>query len=151
MRYSRTVKILMVIILAAFQSLPSVAATSVKVHVSATVLPYVDFRASQNVKSYQVRSEDLQRGYIDLPNAITVNLRTNTQNGVHVMIENLGSGTVLVKESGSAVYAESWLTLDNAGYRRGEPVSKQFDSRIILPPDAQEGTYPFAVAMLSAQ
>lgn len=151
MRSSRSIKIMVMFFFAAFLAMPSFATTSAKIHVSATVLPYVNFNAVQNVYTYQVKSEDLQRGYVDLPDSITVNLRTNTQNGVNVMIENSGSGKVLVRERGTADFTESQITLNNAGYRRGEQISKRYDSRIILPVDAQEGTYPFAIAMMTTQ
>ena len=40
---------------------PAFAATSAKIHVSATVLPFVSFNAAQHVATYQVSSEDLRR------------------------------------------------------------------------------------------
>jgi hypothetical protein len=152
MRYSRAIKIAVMFFFAAFMAMPSFAATSsAKILVTATVLPYVNFNAAQNVSTYQVRSEDLQRGYVDLPGSITVNLKTNTQNGVHVMIENWGGGKVLVSESGTGIFTESQLTLNSAGYRPGTQISKRYDSRIMLPADAQEGTYPFDIAMMTSQ
>lgn len=69
---------------------PTLAATSARLQVSATVLPFVSFNATQHVTTYQVKSDDLIRGYIDLPNSITVNVRTNLNGGVPVMVDNWG-------------------------------------------------------------
>ncbi len=129
---------------------PGLAATSCQIRVSATILPYVSFNAAQHVMTYQVTSEDLKKGYVDLPNAITVNVRTNVNSGVPVIIDNWGNGKVLVKESGSASFSESSFTLNIAGYRLNSVITKNYDSRIILPADAQEGVYPFSISMTPA-
>lgn len=150
MRSSTYIEILGIIIFAAFLAPPSFAATSAKLHVSATILPYVSFHATQDVTTYQVRNEDLLRGYVDLPSSITVTLRTNVQRGVNVIIDNGGYGKVLIKESGTGNFTDSLLTLNTAGYRPGEQISKHYDSRIVLPADALEGTYPFTIAMTPA-
>ena len=67
---------------------PTFAATSARLQVSATVLPFVSFNASQHVTAYQVTSDDMKRGYIDLPNAITVNIKTNLNGEVPVIVDN---------------------------------------------------------------
>jgi hypothetical protein len=126
------------------------AATSAKIQVSATVLPFVSFNAAQHVMTYQVNSEDLKRGYVDLPNAITVNVRTNLNGGVPVIVDNWGEGKVLVKESGTGNLPGSSFTLHTAGFRPNTFISKNFDSRIVLPADAREGVYPLTISMSPA-
>ncbi len=129
---------------------PAFAATSASIHVSATVLPFVSFNAAQHVATYQVSSEDLRRGYVDLPNAITVNVRTNMSGGVPVFVDNWGGGRILVKESGTGNFQENSFTLNTAGYRPNSLISKHYDSRIILPADAREGVYPLTISMSPA-
>ena len=126
------------------------AATSAKIQVSATVLPFVSFNATQHVTTYQVKSEDLIRGYIDLPNVITVNVRTNLNGGVPVIVDNWGEGKVLVKESGTGNFSDSSFTLNTVGFRPNTLISKNFDSRIVLPADAREGVYPLTISMSPA-
>lgn len=127
---------------------PSFAATSARIQVIATVLPFVSFNASQHVATYQVRSEDLRRGYVDLPNSLTVTLRTNVGSGVPVIIDNWGSGRVLVRESGTGTFADGTFVVNTAGYRAGAVISKNFDSRVVLQPDAREGVYPLTISLM---
>jgi hypothetical protein len=129
---------------------PGFAATSARIQVSATILPFVSFNATQHVTTYQVKSEDLKRGYIDLPNVITVNLRTNLNGGVPVIVDNWGGGKVLIKESGTGIFSDSSFTLNTAGFRTNTLISKNFDSRIVLPTDAREGVYPLTISMSPA-
>jgi len=128
----------------------SFAATSARLQVSATILPFVSFNATQHVTTYQVKSEDLKRGYIDLPNAITVHVKTNMNGGVPVIVDNWGEGKVLVKESGTGIFSGSSFTLNTVGFRPNTSISKNYDSRIVLPADAQEGVYPLNITMTPA-
>jgi hypothetical protein len=134
-----------------FGSYPAFAATSARIQVTATILPFLNFNATQHIATYHVSSEDLKRGYVDLPNAITVNVRTNVSGGVPVIVDNWGGGgRVLVKESGTGNFRESSFTLNTAGYRANSLISKNFDSRIVLPADAKEGMYTFNISMTPA-
>ena len=131
-----------------FSSAPCLAAgNSTTVRVSATVLPFVSLAASQRVASYQVRSEDLRRGYVDLPDSLMVNFSTNVNGGVPVSIESAGAGSVLVSESGKGSYVANLFTLNTSGRGAGEKISQGLDTRIMLPADAREGTYPLTIAM----
>lgn len=131
-------------------SVPVLAATSARIHVTANVLPFLSFNATQHLTTYQVRSTDLKRGYIDLPSAITVNIRTNVNSSVPVIVDNWGNGKVLVKESSSGSFSDGSFIVNVAAYRPGTVISKNFDSRILLPPDAQEGVYPLTISMMPA-
>ena len=131
------------------------AAASAKLRVSATVTPFISFNAVQNVSTYQINSDDLKRGYVDLPNSITIRMRTNLNTGVPVLVENSGtsgenSGTagVLVKQSGSPSYLGSVFTLRIVDYHPNTPVSINCDSRVVLTVDAQEGNYPLVLSII---
>jgi len=128
----------------------SFAATSAKVHVTATVLPFVSFDAIQHVTTYQVNSDDIKRGYIDLPNSMTVKVRTNLNAGVPVIVENAGVGRVLIRESGRADFVGNTFTLNTADYRPNTQISKNYDSRIVLSADAKDGIYPLIISMAPA-
>jgi hypothetical protein len=133
-----------------FGTCPAFATTSARLHVSATVLPFVNFNASQHVAVYHVNSQDLKRGYVDLPNVITVNLRTNVKNRVPVIVDSLCGGRLLIRESGTGNFQENSFTLDTAAYRPNSLISKNYDSRIVLPADAREGVYTFNITMTPA-
>lgn len=128
----------------------SFAATSAKLHLTATVPPYVSLNATQRITSYQVRSEDLQRGYVDLPGAVTVTVRSNLSSGVPIVVDNGGIGQVLLRESGLGTFADGSFTLNTAGFLPYTVITKNLDSRIVLPADAREGVYPFAISVVSA-
>ena len=126
------------------------AAASAKLHLSATVTPFLSFNAIQNVTTYQINSEDIKRGYVDLPNAITLQVRTNLNAGVPVMVENSGTAKLLFKESGRSGFAGNAFTVDSASYRFNTPIRKSYDSRIILSTDAQEGSFPLLLFITPA-
>lgn len=128
----------------------SFASASARLHVTATVPPFVSFNAVQSVTSYQVNSGDIRRGYVDLPRSMTVRLRTNLSTGVPVLVENSGEGSILVRESGRADFVGNSFTLSTAGYSANAQINKSYDIRILLPSDAKDGTYPLVIAMAPA-
>jgi hypothetical protein len=131
-------------------AIPSIAGTSAKLQVTASVLPFVKFSAVQHVASYTVSSDDIKRGYVDLPDSLTVNVSTNVNGGVPVVVENWGGGRLLVKESGTGNFSDSSFTLNTAGYRPNTLVSKNYDSRVVLPANSQEGIFPLTISMMPA-
>lgn len=124
------------------------AGASAKLSVSATVIPFVSFTAIQNVSTYQVNGEDIRRGYVDLPGSITLRVRTNLFTGVPVVVENPGAARILVKESTSSLYGGSPFTLSTSDFHPNTPVSIPCDSRVVLPADAKEGSYPLAFSII---
>lgn len=126
------------------------AATSAELQLSATVLPFVSFNAVQHVASYRVNSDDIKKGYVDLPNSVTVKVRTNLGTGVPVTVENSAGGNVLIRESGGADFQGNMFTMDTAGHRPNTPISRSYDFRILLSADAKDGTYPLAISMAPA-
>jgi hypothetical protein len=126
------------------------ATVSANLHVNATVLPIVNFNAVQRITNYQVRNEDLLKGYIDLPNSITVTLRTNTNGRIPIIIDNWGIGKILIRESGTADFMETFLTVNASEYRTGEPINRNYDLRIVLPAETQEGIYPLNISMTTS-
>jgi hypothetical protein len=126
------------------------AAAPAKLRVSATILPFLSLNAVQNVTTYQVKTADIQRGYIDLPNAITIKVRTNLNTGVPVIVENSGTAKVLIKEKGRPVFVGNTFTVDASEFRPNLPFSKDYDSRIILSSDAQEGNFPLLISITPA-
>jgi hypothetical protein len=130
---------------------PVFAGTSATLSVGATIKPWMKFTSTQHVATYQVSSEDLKKGYVDLANVITVNLSTNNSAGVRVLVGNGDGGEVLLKESGTAAeFATSSFTMTPSGYRAGTLISKRYDSRIPLPSDARVGTYPLTLTLMPA-
>lgn len=126
------------------------AATPAKLHLSASVAPFYSFNAVQNVTAYQVNKEDLQRGYIDLPNSITVQVRTNLNAGVPVLVENSAAARVLIRESGGSGFQENAFTVKTSDYRPNTPFSKSYDFRIVLTDGASEGNFPLVLSVTPA-
>jgi hypothetical protein len=114
------------------------------------VLPFVSFNAAQRVSNYQVQDVDIKRGYVDLPNAISIDIKTNVAERVPVIIEGGANCRILFKESGTELYSDSTFTVNTAGYRPNSLITKTYDSRIILPADTRKGTYPLVITMMPA-
>ena len=123
---------------------------SAKIHVTATVLPFVSFNAIQHISTYRVNNDDIKRGYIDIPNSMTVNVRTNLNAGVPVILEHPEGGRVLVRENGRADFVANTFTLNTSDYLPNTPVSKNYDFRILLSKDVKDVVYPLSVTMAPA-
>ena len=150
MRSSNFSIALIIIAITLFAASSSLAATSAKVRVTATVLPFVSLDAVQHVRTYQINSDDIKRGYVDLPNSMTVKVRTNLNTGVPVVVENSGDFRILISESGRADFMGSMITLNTSDYRPNTQISKTYDSRIVLSADAKDGIYPLIISMAPA-
>jgi hypothetical protein len=123
---------------------------SAKIHITATVLPFVSFNAIQNIRTYWVDNNDIKRGYIDIPNSVTVNVRTNLNAGVPVIIEHPEGSRVLVRESGRADFVADTFTLNASDYLPNTPIRKNYDFRILLSTDVKDGAYPLIITMAPA-
>jgi hypothetical protein len=150
MKHLKAHRIAIVFTVMMLGSYPAIAATSARIQVTATVLPYVNFNAAQHVLTYHVNSQDLKRGYVDLPKVITVNLKTNIKGGVPVFVDSFCGGRLMIRESGTGNFKENSFTLDTAGFLPNTMISKNYDSRIMLPADAREGVYSFNITMTPA-
>jgi hypothetical protein len=118
------------------------ASPSAVVHVQATIRPWLKFSATQPSGSYRVTAEDVRRGHIDLPQAITISMQTNIREEISFDISSYGPERLMVRDDGGLTNA-----IRLAGTHPSVPVTRSLDMRIVLPPDAREGTYPLQVAL----
>lgn len=118
-------------------------ASSAVVRVQATIRPWLKFSATQTAHSYRVTAEDIRRGHIDLPQAITVQVQTNIPEEIHFDIASGGPERVLVGDGGS-IPSDVFRI---AGARPAVPVTRTLDMRVVLPAGTTEGTYPLMVAL----
>lgn len=123
------------------------AASSGIMHVSATIRPWVVFNGVQHIYSYSVTSADLQRGYVDLPGSITLDIKTNLNKEVTVNIDSENGERILFKESTAGSFSESKYTLNPVSHRPGELITRKIDSRVMLAKNMKEGVYALNVSM----
>lgn len=144
----RTLKVSLAILVAIilFNS-PCQAASSAVMQVSATIRPWVVFNAAQHIYSYNVTSDDLQRGYVDVVGSITLDVKTNIKKEISVIFASETGERILFKESGEGSFFESEYTMHPDTHRPGELISKKIDSRILLANNAKEGIYELNISM----
>jgi hypothetical protein len=118
------------------------ASSSAVVHVQATIRPWLKFSATQPAGSYRVTAEDIRRGHVDLPQAITISMQTNIREEIRFDVSSVGLERLMVRD-GAALADVVRL----AGTHPSVLVTRSLDMRIVLPPDAREGTYPLQVAL----
>lgn len=123
------------------------AASSATLQVSANILPFVSIQAVQHVATYRVDKMDIDRGYLDLPGSMTVNLRTNVTTGVPVVFDTSDGARVLIRERGRNDFAEGRFTVVTGDVRPNTPISKTFDFRVIIPGGTRDGLYPLAISV----
>lgn len=120
--------------------------------VSVTVLPIVTLKVQQQVAQLSITPADIERGYVDVPVASRIEVKSNGRNGFMlafntmlgmfkaVQVTGLGSQVELGTEGGSVARRVS----------SREPVALQLGYRFIFAKDAQPGSYAWPIA-LSAQ
>jgi hypothetical protein len=134
--------ILAVIFIQSWASPVQAASSSATVHVQATIRPWLKFSATQPTSSYKVTAEDIRRGHIDLPQALTISMQTNVREEISFDVSSQGPERLMVLDGDSLADA-----VRLAGTHPSIPVTRSLDMRIVLPPNALEGTYPLHVAL----
>ncbi len=123
------------------------ASTSANLRVSAVVLPAIHFKVNQLITNYRVNGDDLRKGYVDLPNSISVTLKTNVKNNIPFILDNWGTGKILIRERGTTNYTEGYFVVNSSGHHTAVPTETNYDLRILLPAQAQEGAYPLNISI----
>ena len=123
------------------------ATTAANIRVTATVLPYMNFNSTQHGTTYQVRSDDLKRGYVDLPQVMTVTVKTNVNREVTFVVSDWRGSNITVRDLNRVNFDGNSFTLNTADYQPGSAISMTIDSRIVLPADTREGVYPFSIVV----
>jgi hypothetical protein len=119
------------------------ASAGAVVRVQATIRPWLKFSATQPASSYRVTAEDIRRGHIDLPQAITIQVQTNIREEIRFDIASGGPEKILFQTDSGLADAVR-LT----GEHPAIPITRVLDMRIVLPADVREGTYPLHVALV---
>lgn len=123
-----------------FCSVGSLDAASAILHVRATILPYADIDARQQLASYNVAPADLERSYVDLPHSATVNINTNVPVLIITIVPS-GRELILAGLSGSNQFANSVEIVLTATERYNRQVTRNLDFRVLLDEESQVGTY----------
>ncbi len=123
------------------------ANSSAVVKVSATVLPWVKLNASQHVTHYTVTADNMTRGYVDLPGAATVRVRSNENRTIGVTLLNEGPERILIKASGTPDYPVAGEAVVIGRPQRGAEIARDLDLRVILPEGTREGTYTLNISL----
>lgn len=140
---NQTSRVILLVVIIYWFSVGILSASSTTVQVRATILPYVKMNVLQHETRYEIRQNDIYRGYVDIPFSATVNIETNT----HVLILTvLPTGSVRITASISGFnrfddILEIFLT-ENERYAR--QVTRDLDFRVFLDENSQQGTYTLA-------
>ena len=113
-------------------------AASTSIRVTARILPWMDLSAVPQVSSYQVDAEAIERGYVELPNSLSIRMATNLRSEIDLSIDSFGPGRVLV-DNGSFPGTDMIRMEEQVS---STPVSRNYNLRVMLPPDIQQGHYP---------
>ena len=142
---SATILMILAAMLIISSTAPAMAATSTaSLQISVTVRPWLKFKAEQSVQMYRVTSEDIRRGYVDVPASASVTVSTNERRPVTITAAANDEQTILIRESGAANFSQS------AGVSvptPGAETVKELDCRIMLAQNTKEGSYPLVVAL----
>ena len=115
-----------------------VNAASTSVRVSARILPWLNVSATPLISSYRVDAEAIARGYIDLPNSLSIQLSSNLRSGIDLSLESFGPERVVV---GSGTNPGSNM-IRIAALASNIPITRAIDLRVILPQGISQGDYP---------
>jgi hypothetical protein len=132
----------------------SAAGDTMRISIQATVLPYISISRFTVPNSLVVSAEDVARGYIDVDEPVTIDVRTNRQLGVilgfSVRSPMVRSVTLNGAGNGLAVSAAgASLNVAKVGNGLGTQ-SLALRVRVELSPDAQPGTLAWPLAVFLA-
>jgi len=118
--------------------------SSATVHVSATVRPIAIAKVLYQQQQIEITSKDIAQGYVEIPNASRIEVRSNNHSGYLLSIENQGGPfrDVYVSGLGSEVQLNGgtgWVLMSYTQMPRTMDVSY----RIMLSDDARPGSYPW--------
>jgi hypothetical protein len=122
-------------------------AASATLRVQATIRPWMQFSAHQHQSFFRVTAKDIRRGYIDLPRALSVDLRTNIQDRIRLDLINDGPEEILVSNAGSGNFGPGREALSISAPAAGVPVTRNLDLRVLLPGREKEGLHPLQVTL----
>jgi hypothetical protein len=131
--------ILMILVLS---SLPCLAASSAVLQVSATIRPWVEFKAVQHMYSYRITAADLRRGYVDLAGSISLEVRTNIPRDISIRFSSENGERILFRESAGGSFFENEYRLYPAHLSAMETIIRKIDSRIMLTANSIRSTCP---------
>lgn len=127
--------------------LPTVACgASTSVRVSVSVKPWLKFSAIPHVENYRVDEAALQRGYVDIPASLAVELATNLRDDVMLALVGEGPETIQVLDGGTATAG----VLRFPAVASNTPIAREFGLRILLPPGVDKGVYPLRLQVSAA-
>jgi hypothetical protein len=146
-KYTIIISIIFILISAGHASSET---TSSILNVSATVLPYVKYSVQNQKGSFEVTEEDIDRGYLDISDALTINVKTNSINGYILNLyidDTVITGFTLVNNNASYNISGPGGEV-HMPYQGKNYFTKQFSFRLYFLKETKPGTYslPMAVA-----
>ena len=99
--------------------------------------------ATPRIASYQVDAVAIKRGFIDLPNALSLRLATNLRSEIDLNLSSFGPGQVLV--ANGAHQGSDLLRIP--ALAGNQPIIRELDLRVILSSDMKEGNYPLQLSV----
>jgi hypothetical protein len=122
--------------------------TEVTFQVSAYVVPRVLGTVEVQFDRFQVTAADLARGYVELPAAVRIDVKTNDPNGFLISYENLAPELVSSVELDSGAEKISLSSSQGWVHRpfTATHLSESWTLRLYLAPQASVGEYALPLA-----
>jgi hypothetical protein len=124
-------------------------ASSADVVVSASVLPRATVTVEAHPGTLVLSETDVRRGFVDLPNASRIRVRTNSPGGyllAFAIDSDIVAGVVL-DGAGGRIQLSGGGGLVPRPYPGPLAFVSELGYRFLLSPDARPGTYPWPVAL----
>lgn len=123
---------------------------SASLAVSVVVPPRAILSVESEPSTLLVTEEDVARGYVEVPKASRVQVRTNTPGGWLAELQVREGPYRSIEVTGLGAPAQvnangGWIAQPYPGTTR--PVSLELGYRFLLAPDARPGVYPWPVAL----
>ncbi len=119
-------------------------------HVSAYVKPVVTASYEYRKQVIYINTEDIERGYIDIPNAVVVHVRTNSRKGYLLSLNIRGNhfNDVWVSDNASLTVISSGKGLIKIPYADSSTENiNELSFRLYLSENIQPGQYAWPVAL----
>ncbi len=147
----KTRLMVLVLLVSGVPALPARAGSvSASLAVSVVVPPRALLTVESEPPSLRITGEDVERGYVEVPRATRLTVRTNTPGGWLAELQILPGPWRTLDVTGLGAPTQvsgsgGWIAQPYPGTSR--PVSLEVSYRLLLSADARPGVYPWPVAL----
>ena len=123
-----------------------------RIHVSASIQPMISQEVVRQERNLTITQEDVKSGYVDVPAATVLQVKTNSRDGYYLIFEfspELAKEAWIMDQNRTTVLANTIGTAHQSSPGLSGEV-KELSYRFILQPDTEPGLYAMPIQVAAS-